>query len=51
MELPSGRAIVGGVLVLAVAAGYEFELAWLFLGGLVLFLGWCGYLLMAPDES
>jgi len=51
VELPSGRAIIGGVLVLAVAAGYEFELSWLFLGGLVLFLGWCGYLLMAPDES
>ena len=51
MELPSGRAIIGGVLVLAVAAGYEFEQPWLFLGGLVLFLGWCGYLLMAPDES
>ena len=51
MELPSLRAVIGGVLVLAIAAGFEFEHGWLFLGGLVLFLAWCGYLLMAPDES
>lgn len=43
--------MIGGVLVLAVAAGYEFGQSWLFLGGLVLFLGWCAYLLLAPDES
>ncbi|HEY3527981.1 MAG TPA: hypothetical protein VGK78_02435 [Nocardioides sp.] len=51
MQLPSLRAVIGGALVLAIAAGFEFELAWLFLGGLVLFLGWCGYMLMAADES
>jgi hypothetical protein len=50
VELPSLRAVIGGVLVLAVAAGFEFEYSWLFLGGSVLFLAWCGYLLMAPDE-
>jgi hypothetical protein len=50
VELPSGRAFIGGVLVLAIAAGFEFEWSWLFLGGLVLFLAWCGYMLMAPDE-
>jgi hypothetical protein len=43
--------MIGGALVLAIAAGFEFELAWLFLGALVLFLAWCGYLLFAPDES
>jgi hypothetical protein len=43
--------VIGGVLVLAVAAGYEFGYSWLFLGGVVLFLGWCGYVLMASDES
>lgn len=43
--------MIGGVLVLAVAAGFEFEHAWLFLGGLVLFLAWCGYMLLASDES
>jgi hypothetical protein len=43
--------MIGGGLVLAIAAGFEFELAWLFLGALVLFLAWCGYLLFAPDES
>ena len=51
MELPSGRAVVGGVLVLAIAAGFEFEFAWLFLGGAILFLAWCGYLLLGPDGS
>ena len=51
MELPSGSALIGGVLVLAIAAGFEFEHSWLFLGGLILFLGWCGYLLFRPDES
>jgi hypothetical protein len=50
VQLPSLRAVIGGVLVLAVAAGFEFEHSWLFLGGSVLFLAWCGYLLMAPDE-
>jgi hypothetical protein len=38
-------------LLLAIAAGFEFELSWLFLGGAVLFLAWCGYLLMVPDED
>lgn len=51
MELPSLRAVIGGVLVLVVAAGFEFEHSMIFLGGLVLFLGWCAYLLLAPDES
>ena len=51
MELPSGRGVIGGVLVLATAAGFEFEYAWLFLAGLVLFLAWCGYLLLGPDEA
>jgi hypothetical protein len=51
VELPSGRAFIGGVLVLAIAAGFEFEYSWLFLGGLVLFLAWAGYMLMRPDES
>ena len=43
--------MIGGFLVLVIAAGFEFELAWMFLGGLVLFLGWCGYMLLTPDES
>jgi hypothetical protein len=51
VELPSLRALIGGVLVLAIAAGFEFGQSWLFLAGLVLFLAWCGYLLMAPDEG
>ena len=51
MELPSLRAVIGGVLALVIAVGFEFENAWLFLGGLVGFSVWCGYMLMAPDES
>jgi len=42
--------VIGGVLLLATAAGFEFELAWLFLAGLILLLGWAGYMLMRPDE-
>jgi hypothetical protein len=51
VEIPSGRAILGGVLVLALAAGFEFELAWLFIAALVLFLAWAGYLLLSPGDS
>lgn len=43
--------MIGGVLVLAVAAGFEFEWAWLFLAALVVFFAWCGYRLMASDDS
>jgi hypothetical protein len=51
VEIPSGRAILGGVLVLAVAAGFEFGLSWLFLGGLVLFLAWTAFMLLTPGDS
>jgi hypothetical protein len=51
VELPSLRAVIGGVLGLGIAAGFEFEHAWLFLTTLVLFFAWCGYMLFAPDES
>jgi hypothetical protein len=51
VELPSLRAVIGGVLVLAIAAGFEYENAWLFVGALVLFFAWCGYMLFAPDET
>jgi hypothetical protein len=47
----SGRLIIGAVLALAIAAGFEFELAWLFLGALVLFMAWCGYMLFAPSTE
>lgn len=51
MELPSGRAVIGGALVLAAAVGFEFGWAWLFLVALVLFMGWVGYLLLGPTDS
>jgi len=51
VELPSLRSVIGFALVLAIAAGFEFELWWLFVGALVLFFGWCGYMLFAEDAS
>jgi hypothetical protein len=51
VELPSLRAVLGCALVIVIAAGFEFEIAWLFVAGLTLFLGWCGYLLFASDAS
>ncbi|MBO0846371.1 MAG: hypothetical protein J2P22_13250 [Nocardioides sp.] len=47
----TGRALVGVVLVLAIAAGFEFELAWLFIGAGVLFMAWCGFVLVHPGDS
>jgi hypothetical protein len=51
VEIPSGRAIMGGVIVLVIAAGFEYELAWMFVLGCLLFLGWAGYVLVHPGES
>ena len=50
MQSSQSRLVIGAVLGLAIAAGFEFELAWLFLGSLVLFFGWLGYLLLGPDS-
>ncbi len=41
--------VIGLVLLLAITAGFEFELAWLFVTGLVVFFAWLGYLLLGPD--
>jgi hypothetical protein len=46
----SGRVVVGAVLVLAIAAGFEFELGWLFILGLVLLLAWAGFVLVHPGD-
>ena len=40
---------IGAVLGLAVAAGFEFELAWLFIGATALFLAWLGFMLLGPE--
>jgi hypothetical protein len=42
--------VIGGVLVLVTAAGFEFEWSWLFLAGMILFMAWVGFMLMSPDE-
>ena len=49
VENNHGRMAIGGVLLLAITAGFEFELAWLFVSALVLFFGWLGYLLLGPE--
>jgi hypothetical protein len=41
--------VIGVVLGLIITAGFEFELAWLFLSGLVVCLAWIGYPLLGPD--
>src|SRR5262249_35268406 len=51
VQIPSGRAILGGVIVLAIAAGFELELAWLFILGAVLFMAWAGFVLVHPGDS
>ena len=50
MQGNHGRKVVGALLLLAVAAGFELELVWLFLGGGVLFLGWLGFMLLGPES-
>jgi hypothetical protein len=49
VESNHSRMVIGVVLLLAITAGFEFELAWLFLSALVLFFGWLGYLLLGPE--
>ena len=49
VESNHGRMVIGVVLLLAITAGFEFELAWLFVSALVLFFGWLGYLLLGPE--
>jgi hypothetical protein len=44
------RYVTGGALVLVIAAGFEFELAWLFLLGLVMFVVWAGYMLLRTGD-
>lgn len=48
MEDNHGRKVIGALLLLAVAAGFELELVWLFLAGAVLLLAWLGYVLLGP---
>ena len=42
--------VIGGVLVLVTAAGFEFEWSWLFLAGMVLFMAWVGFMLMSSQR-
>ncbi len=49
VESNHGRTVIGVVLLLAITAGFEFELAWLFVGALVVFFAWLGYLLLGPE--
>jgi len=44
------RYVTGGALVVVIALCFEFELAWLFLLGLVMFGVWAGYMLFRPGD-
>ena len=50
MEGNHGRKVIGALLLLALAVGFELELAWLFLAAGVLFLGWLGFVLLGPES-
>ena len=50
MQSNHGRIVIGAVLGPAMAAGSEFEIGWLFLGSLVLFVRWLGYLLLGRER-
>lgn len=50
MNSDLSRYVTGGALVVVIALGFEFELAWLFLLGLVMFAVWGGYMLFRPGE-
>ena len=50
MNSDLSRYVTGGALVLVIAAGFEFMLAWLFLLGLALFAVWAGYMLLRADD-
>jgi hypothetical protein len=51
VHLPSGRVVLGSVLLLLIAAGFEFEIAWLFVGALVIIMIFFGYLLFVPSSG
>ena len=50
MNSDLSRYVTGGALVVVIALGFEFELAWLFLLGLVMFGAWAGYMLLRPGD-
>lgn len=42
---------MGLVLLVLIAVGFEFEIAWLFVGAVVLMLLFVGYLMFAPASE
>jgi hypothetical protein len=51
VRLPSGHVVFGSVLLLLIAAGFELEIAWLFVGALVIIMIFFGYLLFVPSAE
>jgi hypothetical protein len=43
--------VMGLGLLVLIAVGFEFEIAWLFVGALVLLLLFVGYLLFTPPSE
>jgi len=44
------RYVTGGFFVLVIALGFEFELATVFIAGLLLFGAWALFMLFRPDD-
>jgi hypothetical protein len=44
------RYVAGGFFVLVIAAGFEFELATVFIAGLLLFGAWALFMLFRADD-
>ncbi len=51
MEANPARRVTGWVLLLVTAAGFLFEIAWLFLLGFVMLLGWVGFVIAGPTDG
>jgi hypothetical protein len=46
-----GLKLVGAGLAVAIAAGFEFGNAYVFVVALVLFMAWLGFILLGPSDS
>lgn len=50
MDAAISRYVAGGFFVLVIAAGFEFEIATVFIAGLLLFGAWAAFMLFRTDD-
>ena len=50
MDSAISRYVAGGFFVLVIAAGFEFEIATVFIAGLILFFAWAAFMLLRTDD-